>query len=99
MVADGIGHPDRDRLAGVVFHDEERTFFLHIGPELLDERGFVFYIVQGIGHENAIEERKGERVFYKVGPDGNDGCRPVGGWGLPADSRICIDAIDGAAGG
>lgn len=101
VVADGIGHPDRNGSVGVVLYDEKGAVGMHVGSEFLNKGGFVFYIMQGVGHEDAVEWRQVERGLDKVGLDGDDRCwlvRAAGGVNsLLPDSRMGVDAVDSAA--
>jgi len=101
VVTDGIGYPGGDGLVGVIFHDEEGAAGVHVGFHFLNKDGLVFYIMEGVGHEDAVEWGKVERVFYEVGLEGDDRgglLRAAGGEdGLLPDGRVGVDAIDSAA--
>ncbi len=109
---DGVRYPGGDGLVGVVFDDEEGAGFAGVGrsglrgvragarPEtpfyFLQESGFILYIVQGVGHEDAVEVIDGEGGSYKVAGQGNEGddigCCPG------FQGGVKIDGVDGAAG-
>ena len=65
------------------------------GGQTLEQRGFVLYIVQGVGHEDAVEVGKAESGGGEVGGAGLDGdavwcC-------LSGDARPEVDGLDVAA--
>lgn len=101
----GIGYPRLDGLVGVVFDEEKgpvgkegRAFGvarMHRSDECLEEGGLVFYVMKGIGHENAVETADGKRDVDEVGFDGDEGDTTYG-FGLEGGAEI--QAVYGAAG-
>lgn len=93
-----IRHPNGIWPIGIVFDDEDGVLGAEVGGAQGAEQGwFIFYIMEGVGHENAVEIEGREILFDEVGFFWLDG--DLIGSQLGPDGGFAVDGVDGAAGG
>ena len=91
-----MGDPNGDGLGPVVFDDEKEVGWAEEGSQGFEQGGFIVYIMQRVGHEDAIEIAEAEVFFHKIIFLRLD-ADLVGGH-LLFDGGMAVDGIDDAAG-
>ena len=65
MIAEGIRHPGIG-LIRIIFYDEKAATGFQTAARLFDESVLVFYIMQGIRHQDTIQVLQGQIVRNKI---------------------------------
>ena len=94
--AQRVGHPYGDGFRPVIFDDEEKVGGAEDGFQGFEQDRFILYIMERVGHEDAVEIEEAEIFFHKIIFLRLDADLVSGQ--LLLDGGMAVDGIDSAAG-